>query len=398
MFCGECGTKNEKSAAFCEKCGHKLEVEEEKAQKVVKPRKPMSNNAKILTGIVIALAVILFGAYTFIGNSFKPEKVAVKYFKAYTDKNASALYETLNLKESKFVSKELLEKSLKDAEKIKVDNYKVEKSDKKDSLNTNVKITYVEEGSSKEKHMYITLTKKKSKKMLFFDNWSVDGSALVVKDYTISVPKDGKVEVDGVELSNKYKKDSYSNYSDTYSIPSILVGNHELVVELKSGIKLIGTAKIKTGSYGSFSTSNLDLEEKTKKALEKEIKEKVTLLYNSALEDKSFDDISESFDEDYRDDISYEYSNVKSGATSYNKLKSIKINDVDIKSFYTEEDGIRLTVSMKYDYKIEYESGDETKEYSRKDRTDTFYVSYKFKKKNYVMKDISSLVTYFSRY
>jgi hypothetical protein len=30
MFCGECGTKNEKGAKFCEKCGAKLEVAEEK--------------------------------------------------------------------------------------------------------------------------------------------------------------------------------------------------------------------------------------------------------------------------------------------------------------------------------------------------------------------------------
>lgn len=32
MFCGECGTKNEKGAKFCEKCGAKLEVAEEKKE------------------------------------------------------------------------------------------------------------------------------------------------------------------------------------------------------------------------------------------------------------------------------------------------------------------------------------------------------------------------------
>lgn len=400
MFCEECGTKNEKNAAFCEKCGHKLEVEEKvTTTKVVKPKKPMSKKQKTLTISIIAIVVILIGAYMFVGNMFKPDKVAVKYFKAYTDKDADTLYSTLNIEESKFVSKELLEKSLKNEDKIKVANYKVEKSENdKDSLNTKVTITYVEEGSSKEKTMRVTLTKKKSKKMLLFDDWSVDSSALIAKDYTISVPKDGSVKVDGVSLSDKYKEDSYSSYTDTYKIPSILIGNHEVAVELKSGIKLSGEAKISSGSYGSFSSSKLELESKTKKSLEKDIKEKISLLYSSAIEDKSFEDISESFDEDYRDDISYEYSNIKSGASSYNKLKSMDITDVTIKSYYTDEDSIRLTVSMKYSYKIEYKSGDETKEYSKKDRTDTFYVDYKFDKKNYIMKDISSLVTYFSRY
>lgn len=48
MFCGECGTKNEKGAKFCEKCGAKLEVAEEKKespkaqQQPVKTSKPMT--------------------------------------------------------------------------------------------------------------------------------------------------------------------------------------------------------------------------------------------------------------------------------------------------------------------------------------------------------------------
>ena len=246
--------------------------------------------------------------------------------------------------------------------------------------------------------MNVTLTKKKKKKLLFFDDWTVDSGDLIAKNYTISVPKDGSVKLDGVKLSKKFKEDSYSSYTDTYKIPSILIGKHEIAVELKSGIKLTGETNIGSSSYGSFSSSKLDLESKTKKAIEKDIKKKVELLYSSAMEDKSFDDIKESFDEDYRDDIEDEYDYIKSGVNSYNKLKSLKIKNINIKSFYTTEDSIRFTVSMKYDYKIEYELTDDVQEYSKKGRTDTFYVDYKLNKKNYVMKDISSLVTYFSRY
>ena len=32
MYCGECGTKNEKDAKFCENCGAALEQEEEKKE------------------------------------------------------------------------------------------------------------------------------------------------------------------------------------------------------------------------------------------------------------------------------------------------------------------------------------------------------------------------------
>ncbi|MBP3461258.1 MAG: zinc-ribbon domain-containing protein [Bacilli bacterium] len=401
MFCGECGTKNEKGALFCEKCGHKLETEEVTKKSTTKEKKPMKKEQKIIIGAAAFVIVVLIGVYMYLGSLFTPEKVALKYFKAYTSNNADALYSTLNLEESKFVNKDLLKENLKDKDKIKVANYKVIKDDEKeeDSLSKKVVIEYVEEGSSKEKTKVVRLTKNKKKKFLLFDNWTVDSSELVATKYTISLPKDSTATINGIKISDKYKEDYSSSYYDKYVIPNILSGKYTIKVELKSGIKLEGNVNVNSGSYGSYSASNLNLEEKTKKALQEEITEKVKLLYNSAIEDKTFDDIKESFDEDSRDDISYIYSNLKSGITSsYKKLKSIDITDINIKSVSLNDEKIRLTVNMKYKYKVEYQSGDETKEYSSSEKTDNFYVDYTLKDKKYVISNISSLNTYFSYY
>lgn len=401
MFCEECGTKNKKNATFCENCGHKFETTNETVVNAspAKTKKPMDKKQKIIIGIVVAVVAILIGAYMYIGSLFTPEKVALKYFKAYTSNDADALYSTLNLEESKFVSKDLLKKGLKDKEKIKVANYSIEKEDKKeDSLSKSVTIKYVVDGSSNEKTKTIKLTKNKKKKLLFFDNWTVDTSEVVAKKYTISVPKNSEVKINDISVSDKYKQESYSSYYDSYEIPEILYGKYDLTVEYKSGIKLAGTLNV-DGNYGSYRASSLKLESKTEKELIKQIREKVELLYKSAIEDKSFDDIKDSFNEDYRSDIEYRYNNLKNNAISeYNKLKEIKISDIKVTSTSVNEEKINLILSMKYDYKVEYKSGDETKEYTGKDKVDTFYVDFKLDKKDYIMTDLTSLVTYFSYY
>lgn len=396
MFCGECGTKNEKGAAFCEKCGSKLEVEETKE---VAPKKPMDKKTKLIISVIAIVAVIFVGIYMYLGSLFKPEKIALKYFKAYASNDAKTLYNTMNLEESKFVSKKLLEESIKNNEKIKLANYSVKKDETKDdSLSTSVVITYVEEGSSKEKTKLVKLTKNKNKKWLFFENWTVDSSELVSKDYTISVPKNTTVKINDIELSDKYKEESYSSYYDSYKIPSILKGKYNLTVEYKSGVKLSGELKV-NGNYGTYRTSNLKLDEKTNEKLEKEIKEKLELLYKSALEDKSFDDIKDSFTEEVRSNVETSYNYIKDYTKSdYSKLKEMTVDDVEITSVSPNEEKISLVVKMKYSYKLEYKYSDETKEYIGKNKIDTLYVDYTISEKDYVMSNISSILTYFSRY
>ena len=113
MFCGECGAKNENGAQFCEKCGAKLEVEETVVTKVVAPKKPMSKKTKVIIGVVSLVVVALVGAYMYVGSLVTPEKVALKYFKAYAANDADTLYEVMNVQDSKFVSKKLLKEDIK---------------------------------------------------------------------------------------------------------------------------------------------------------------------------------------------------------------------------------------------------------------------------------------------
>ena len=396
---------------FCEECGHKFKVAKEakvsekvsetpkNETKPAKEKTPMSKGKKILIGCILVVVAALVAGYMFISNSLKPDKIALKYFKAYANKDADKLCDVISLNDSEFVSKKLIKESFKNEEKIKLANYSVEKTEKStNGLSARVTIKYVEDGSSKEKTQTVKLTKNKNKKYLFFDNWVVDSSELIVEDYNISVPKDAKASINGVEIKDKYKNDSSSSYYDSYTIPSILKGEYEIVADLTSGIKLSGKATIKN-SYSSFASSSLKLEKKTEESLVKDIKEKVKTIYDAVMSDKSFDDIKDKFNEDYADDIEYVYDNIKRYVmTDYNKLTEFDITDIKINSYSIYEDKIKFTVQMKYNYKIEYKSGDDTKDYSKKDKSDIFYVDYKLDKKELELSGISSLVSYFSHY
>ena len=429
MFCEECGAKNKKGATFCEECGHPIKaevketkkektetkktteepkVETKKTEKVAK--KPISKGTKILVGSVAAVVAILVGAYIYLGSVFTPEKIAIKYFKAYANKDADKIYKIVKLDESEFVSKKLLKEALKNDEKIELENYKIEKNPTKtqlekalgvkvkEDLSKTITIKYVKKGSSKEYYKNITLVKSKHKKFLFFDNWVVDSSDLVANDYTFSVPKDSKPTINGKKVSDKYKKDSYSSYYDSYKIPSILKGTYKLKVTLDSGLTLVGDMKI-NGSYGTYSSSSLKLEDKTEKKLVKDIKEKLTTIYNGVTENKNFDDIKDAFAEDYRDSIEGSYGTLKQAVlTDYNKLKEFKLTDVKIKYYTISDENLNLTVQVTYDYKTEYKNGDDVKEYSKTGKTSNIYLTYKLDGKEYALSEFRNLIAYFSHY
>ena len=87
MFCGQCGTKNEKGAAFCENCGAKLkevpkEEEKEKkstSKKVEKKKKDLSKKQKILIAVIAIVLVVSFGYYKSLEKKASPETIVRNY-------------------------------------------------------------------------------------------------------------------------------------------------------------------------------------------------------------------------------------------------------------------------------------------------------------------------------
>ena len=414
MFCGECGTKNKKGDAFCKECGSKLESVEVTTNKVTKevnnvPKKPMAKSTKIIIGVVAVIIAAIVALFIVLGNITNPKNVAKEYIQAVVNKDGNKLYNYLNIEgDSTFVSKNVFNNYIK--EKIKDDavtNYKitdVEYSTGK--LQATVRFTYTTKNSSSEKTGKVTLTKDKSKKYLFFDNWKINDSidTAVVKDYTLKVTKGSILTYGGIKVDKKYLDSSKSSTEyDVYVLPQVF--GYETVVKavLPSGLEI--EEKVTPSTYYSTHTVSFDEDTLTDAAKNKIIevaKKDLNTIYTSAIAKKSFADIKSNFDVKGIDLTKFEqsYNNfvIKLGNES-NILTSFTVTNASIYDIDLDSNGyLEVEFKVNYDYAIKYT------DYSNNEKThsdsdyDYMTVTLTYKNGTYYLVNINELETYFSRY
>lgn len=392
MFCEECGTKNKKGATFCENCGHQMN--NESGDNGSKKTIVFDKKKKVCAGIIAVVLVALISIYSYLSNASKPENVALKYFKACANNDVNTIYSVASVEESDFVNKKLLKESLKDSKKTSLVNYKIAEVKNANGISAVVRIAYIDSASNHEKIKVVNLVK--SKKSGLFEKWLVDCSDLMVKDYRLTAPEGTKVLINNIEVDKKYKEKN-SSLHDYYVIPSIIKGKYNVTLEYKNGIKLSGELKIE-GSYSSIALSNMKLEKELDDNIKKDLKNKLKIMYDAAMSSKEFSEIKDTFNEDEVSSIEQSYNSLKSNITTdYNKLKEFSINDINIKVSSLEDDKIRLSVELNYDYKMEYKYMNETKEYSKKNAKTNLVSIYQIKDNKYSVINMG-IITYFSHY
>lgn len=421
MFCGECGTKNEKNAQFCENCGSKLVVEKSVAQKTnsassqKKPTnesfsmklKQMPKKKKILLGVVVAIILILIVSYTIISNKLSPRAIAKDYFLAVTNVDTDKLYQYMDIEKSEFTNKDIFVKlatrDMDEDDKVKVANYKignVEKSN--DGLTATVSISYVLEGEDDPDTVKVTMVKQKSKKYLFFDDWRISNNMAVMstkKDYQIKVLKDTKLTIEGIEVNKKYIDKDLSNETyDVYKMPAMFTEKYEMKLALPLGFEVEDTVNVSSYSNYTFKFSEKNLPENLKKQMMETTKSGLQTLYNGAKDQKSFDEIKQVFANENVDlsDLQETYTSL-SNSLSNSGLNAIEFTEVTLSDLDLTEDGYRASVKTKYKYTISYTSLGETKTHDSSS-SDTMYIYYTFVDNEFKIIDASSLNTYFSRY
>lgn len=368
MFCGECGTKNIEGAKFCENCGTKLvkNVPKQKESIFSKLAK-LSNKTKILIGVVAVLLLVVSGFFLYGKRRYTPEREALNYFKAVVNKDVDALYDFLEIKSSKFTTKEIFQEQMKEEleEELEILNYKVTDTViSPDGLNATVTIRYTVKGQMNGYDQKITLAKEKTKKMLFFDNWKVQIKTMnVIEDYELKVLKNSKVTVAGIELTKEElnKKESTDQF-DVYTLPAVFHTKYSVVATLPLGFEIKTT--IYPSSYSKSETIQVtekNLSKEAKKAIVNAIDTNLNILYKSAIANKKFDEIKSNFD--------YEGGNSKKLEKSYDafneslnnrsrKLKEIKFNETEIRSLeITKEGYLEVYFKTNYDYKTSYKFG-----------------------------------------
>ena len=322
MFCANCGKELKKGAKFCGECGTKVE-------------KKFKFDKKMIAFISIFVVVISLFICAKITTS--PKYITNRYLKALINKNSNVLYSYLDLDDKTFIPKSLFKNYVFDNKNSPIKNYKIiDVTYGLGKLTASVKISYTTKESNSERSFVINLYKDEKKKYMFFDKWNIselNSSNVILKDYKIIVPKDTKVIYGGIKVSSKYlDKSNTMEAFDVYSLPQILMTKTDIEVTLKNGLKIydVITPDNLFRQYKlKIKSSNLSKED-TKKIINAS-KDYLDLVYNSAIDNKSFDDIKSNFKAKDLADLEKSYTSFSKNLNdSKNKLKKITFDDFDI--------------------------------------------------------------------
>lgn len=405
MYCGECGTKNNLDDLYCKECGSKLESNLK--SKKVKEKKTISKSTKVLIGVIAIIIALIVGFMITFSILTSPKKIANDYIKAYVSQDANKLYNYLKLDGDKtFVSKKIFTDIMKDQKDSNIDNYTitgVEYSSSK--LKATVNFKYTLKDSHTEKSGYIVLTKQKSKKFLFFDNWQIDEnlSVTVVNNYTIKVLKDAKISFGGVKLTEKYldKKESSSKY-DVYVLPQVFAFKTVIKATLKNGFEIEDA--VTPSSYYSIYTVNIDensLSSKEKKKIVTLAKSSLNNIYSSAIANKPFSEIKSSFENKNVDITSLEkdYNDfLQKLSNSFSTLTSFSIDDISIYDIDMEDENMQVELKVNYDYEIKYKDFSDQEKTKKNSDYDYMTITLTYDNGNFYLVGLDDLETYFSRY
>lgn len=422
MFCQSCGTQNPEGSLFCQECGVKLDVPNvSKAQEaqVVQtdyvqlqngyiqplstsavPAKPMSKKSKMLIGLIVLLCVAIFGFYNFAKTQFNPGKVAEKYFTNVMNAKWENVYNSFDIKESKFITKKNFLKSQKSTKEVKYNTYKVGKAIyDKDSLGTIVVITYRLKGDSEDSEFEVSLNKQKEKNLLFFDSWKINPSSYIKKNFEIQVPKEAEINFDGTKLGDKF----ISNSDETYTyinIPELFFGEYPITVKQEH----METIKTKVSASDSgYYVDEMNLSKQTQSDIIKAAQNVLQSLYTAGLAKQDFSTVADNFsnDQTIRDNAQTQYTDFMNSLMSEN---GAGITQIDFSDFTGDTDlsmdagVVTVQVEISYNYNLKYKaldwwSGELKDETKSNTNSDSF--TYIFENGKWVIKSADYDVIYY---
>ena len=250
-----------------------------------------------------------------------------------------------------------------------------------------------------------SVSKRKQKKYLLFDNWEVtDATAnMIVKNYTIKVPKNSKLTYAGIEVNKKYiDKEESTKKLDVYVLPYVFTASVEVKASLSNGLEIknqVTPSNYKSSYEVSFNPENLTSDEKKK--IVSDTESILNTIYQNAIVSKPFAEIKSTYqrkDADI-DSIEKSYNSfVKKLASRSTKLKTIEFTDVTLSDIdLTEDNFLEVRVKAEYDYSVEYENWKDEVKTSEKSSYSSMTITIGYDKDQYYLVDFDDddLTVYF---
>ncbi len=358
VFCQNCGKNNEEGATFCHYCGTRI-IENSSAtvsklnlsyvNGVTKSVLPFVKKFKYVF-MTLGVIIVLLIAFIITGNIVSSPKCVVEsYMKALTEKDYDKLYDTLDVAENDFNSKETFETSMHDyVESFNISTYDIEEISNNTSYASNAqsifsqnsdmysessdivkafRVSYVT-NASKTNTLNLQLIKQSENFLLFFPTYKVQADNYTTT-VTLTAPEYVSAYFDGVLITeenstnnknNSYVDDGY-NY---YTLESVFAGVH--TYEIKGDI--IEDYKCELSLKDSYysETPTLILKDSVCTELESKAQNFISDFYNHTVAKDDFSSLEDYFttDESYLSEIESTYNSVKNNMSN-SRMKLLKL-------------------------------------------------------------------------
>lgn len=381
MFCENCGAKIADDVVFCENCGAKVVTNTSNKMDIpfqygennysdtnVKASLPAIPKMAFVIAIEIVLLIVaIVFSKNMVGKNYAPEKLAEKYFVSIVNGDTDTAFEMLGLTEHDFINKEAFSNSIAMMNLGEVSNYKIvedrmsqyedeyyQSKQANDNIIKPINIEYTYAGETSSLPFQVILNKASGKKMLFFDNWSIASSNLMINDVNIVAPKGATVTFDDVQLDDSYciKDENYNeDLYDVYAIRNLFMGKHKIKFEKEGYETKEQCPLIDSNDYTAY-CGELFLTEDKANEIQNIALENIKKIYNSAFANASFDEVKDLFGGD-KDNIKRIQEDYKS-LVNYFHDGNVVVNEVEIKNITIESTTYNPDTEIKFDYVVKY--------------------------------------------
>ena len=387
MYCSGCGKEIDDKNKFCPYCGTAVvnsgnaavsagnsintfkpsgTVPVQKREK--KERKKIHVNKALLISLaeVLILAALIIGFFKLGNHVFGPARAAEDYMEAYAEDDWDRIEALTDMKESDFLTRETLKKSLTETLSGDYEDYEAILTSSRGS-SAEVKVRYGDEGSLKNK-INLTLEKQGEKKFLFFDTWKVSTEGYVVSNPVIYVPTGTKAYLDGAMIPENYLQEGYmpnadysygsDSYYDAYVLPEVFIGEHTAAAVIDT-YPLASVKTVLNEENKEIVINNLQCPEDLQEKMIRETYESIKQYVGAHVEGKPFSTIEGIYkqDRDLMESAKSNYEYASNNFFAYNKESGVK--EVNVRSSHGQVNGFYLnegSITAEIQYDFEYDT------------------------------------------
>ena len=362
--------------AFCTRCGAQIEHGQRcncsgttksvatGHKSFIQRAKGWPESTKRALSVVFVLIVITI-LYAVIGSAITaPINTAQRYFRVKANGNWNRVYSFYDLDryESEFINRDSF---IALHEGIDITDFILTGSGQSYTA------SYSVGGSAAGQKESISLVRSGSS-LIFFDAYKVSTRSVITDNFHIYAPKGSSVFINGIQISlSRESSEMQYDFTDTFIVPKIFSGQHELRVEHPVCEALTERIIIDNEEYSYYEVESLKLNSSVKPDLAKRTEDISRRVIASALEGNSFQSLNLEYtgDEWSREMLINTYNflvSVLNRQDDYDGYESISITSFVDLSSQTElhRDGI-YTCEMQMDYNYVYitqEWGDTSEE------------------------------------